>query len=101
MRARLCAISRCFFDLALEHEAGFRQFVGMTLIAWSSGEAKPPMRRAGRRIAMYERALAGGNGRLSEDRKQMADLMRPAASLICSWVSGLLAGTVFGDRGER
>ena len=71
LRQRLKAISLYFFDLAIDHEAGFRQFVGMTLAAWTSDTSKPPLRRGARRIAMYRLALAGDEEGLSQQKKEM------------------------------
>ena len=58
VREKLKAISLYFFDLAIDNEAGFRQFVGMTLAAWNPDGTQSPVRRGARRILMYERALA-------------------------------------------
>lgn len=66
---RLCRISLYFFDLALNNEAGFRTFVGMTLVAWKPDENPRPVRRAGRRVAMYQRAFREGNADLSPDQQ--------------------------------
>lgn len=57
VREKLKAISLYILDLALEHEAEFRQFVGMTLTAYTPGEASPPIRRGARRVPMYESVL--------------------------------------------
>ncbi|MGB3245473.1 MAG: hypothetical protein WBB25_13135 [Sulfitobacter sp.] len=58
VREKLKAISLYFFDLAIDNEAGFRQFVGMTLAAWKPDGTQSPARRGARRILMYERAFA-------------------------------------------
>lgn len=65
VREKLKAISLYFFDLAIDNEAGFRQFVGMTLAAWKPDGNQSPARRGARRIAMYERALASDDLRLT------------------------------------
>ena len=65
VREKLKAISLYFFDLAINNEAGFRQFVGMTLAAWKPDGNQSPARRGARRIAMYERALASDDLRLT------------------------------------
>lgn len=65
LRDRLCRISLYFFDLALDNEAGFRAFVGMSLMAWKHDEDPRPVRRAGRRVAMYQRAFQDADGGLS------------------------------------
>lgn len=67
LRQRLKAISLYFFDLVLENEAGFRQFVGMTLTAWKPDEGQRPAYRGARRLTMYRRALAEDDGGLSPD----------------------------------
>ncbi|MCT8159870.1 TetR/AcrR family transcriptional regulator [Pseudoruegeria sp. SHC-113] len=61
LRGKLRAINLYFFDLALENEAAFRQFVGMTLTHVSCDDA-PGAHRGARRIAMYEAALADHPG---------------------------------------
>lgn len=61
VREKLKAISLYFFDLAIDNEAGFRQFVGMTLAAWKPDGSQNPVRRGARRILMYEQALASGD----------------------------------------
>lgn len=71
LRERLRAISLYYFDLAIDHEAGFRQFVGMTLAAWSPDETKHPPRRGARRVVMYERALATGDVGLTRREREM------------------------------
>ena len=66
LRQRLKAISLYFFDLALEHEAGFRQFVSMTLAAWRPDQSRRTSTRGARRVTMYEQALAQDNGGLTQ-----------------------------------
>lgn len=58
LRQKLKAISLYFFDLAIRNEAGFRQFVGMTLAAWTPDAAQYMTLRGARRISMYQQALA-------------------------------------------
>ncbi len=70
LHSRLMAINLYFFDLAIEHEAGFRRFVGMTLEAWKPGDARKGRRRGARRIAMYWQALAQGDEGLSPARQK-------------------------------
>jgi AcrR family transcriptional regulator len=70
-RQRLKAISLYFFDLAIKHEAGFRQFVGMTLLAWAPDATKHASRRGGRRISMYERALADDDAGLAPQKREI------------------------------
>jgi AcrR family transcriptional regulator len=70
VREKLKAISLYFFDLAIENEAGFRQFVGMTLAAWRPDVKQSPARRGGRRILMYEQALASEHLVLTEREKE-------------------------------
>lgn len=73
LRGKLRAINLYFFDLALENEAAFRQFVGMTLTHVSSDDA-PGAHRGARRIAMYEAALADHPGTLPKSNR--ATLLR-------------------------
>lgn len=61
VRGKLKAISLYFFDLAIENEAGFRQFVAMTLTAWMPDGRQGPARRGARRILMYEQVFAVGD----------------------------------------
>lgn len=51
LRAKLKRITLYFLDLAIEHEEGFRQFIGAAMTS------KQPMRRGARRVAMLERAI--------------------------------------------
>lgn len=72
VRAKVLAISLYFLDLALDHEAEFRQFVGLTLLAWTPDDAKQVQQRGGRRIPMFEAAIADASDRLTpEDRAAM------------------------------
>jgi len=71
IRQRLRAISLYFFDLAIDHEATFRQFVGMTLLAWTPDGTKPQSRRGARRISMYEQALATDDGGLTRQEREL------------------------------
>lgn len=57
LRDRLLAISLYFFDLALDHEAEFRQFLARSQDAWAAEGARGTGRRGARRIEMYLRAL--------------------------------------------
>lgn len=74
LRQRLTAISLYFFDLALEHEAGFRQFVSMTLATWTPDTTNSPSLRGARRVAMFERAMVASDVKLA--RKQQERLIR-------------------------
>lgn len=56
---KLRAVSAYFFDLALTHEAGFRQFLARSLDAWGVEGGKLATRRGARRVAMFEAALEG------------------------------------------
>lgn len=69
LRDRLRRISLYFFDLALENEAGFRKFVGLTLMAWTPDEATRPARRGARRVAMYQQALRDDAEGLAPDQQ--------------------------------
>jgi len=69
IRGKLLAISVYYLDLAIDHEAEFRNFVGLSLLAWRPNDTSSVVRRGGRRIAMYEAALADLEGDLSVDRK--------------------------------
>ncbi|MGI3185643.1 TetR/AcrR family transcriptional regulator [Nioella aestuarii] len=68
LRARLIAINLYFLDLALAHEAGFRQFLGRTLTV-SATDAKG-MRRGARRISMYRQALSQDDGGVPVARQE-------------------------------
>lgn len=70
LRQRLRAISLYIFDLSTSHEARFRQFVAMTLAAWSPEDAARPQLRGARRVALYERALQEDGGGLAAARRQ-------------------------------
>lgn len=69
LRAKLKAISLYFFELALNHEAELRQFVGMSLTASVTDDTPASSRRAGRRIAMYKKALAEDDEIIGKDRQ--------------------------------
>lgn len=72
VREKLKAISLYFFDLAIDNEAGFRQFVGMTLAAWKPDGTQNPARRGARRILMYEQALAADDlGLTGQEQKKL------------------------------
>lgn len=72
VRAKVLAISLYFLDLALDHEAEFRQFVGLTLLAWTPDDTQQVQQRGGRRIPMFEAAIADASDRLTpEDRAAM------------------------------
>ncbi|MBF9041782.1 hypothetical protein HKCCE4037_00445 [Rhodobacterales bacterium HKCCE4037] len=71
LRAKLKAISLYFLDLAFENEAGFRQFVSMSLAAWTPDESRTTLRRGARRVRMYEQALASEKAELPDGRRQM------------------------------
>ena len=72
LRAQLMAINLYIFDLAMAHEAQFRQFVGMTLI--SNGKGERSHTRGARRVAMYERAIEESGTRFAP--KARAALVR-------------------------
>lgn len=65
-RQRLRAISLYFFDLALEREPAFRQFLARYLDAWAAGAETLDVRRGARRVTMFRRALEGSG--LPKDR---------------------------------
>ncbi|QQA44440.1 TetR/AcrR family transcriptional regulator [Pelagovum pacificum] len=58
LRSRLMAISGYFFDLAVEHEPTFRQYLSLNLAAWQPDKSTLPTRRGARRVVMYRRALS-------------------------------------------
>lgn len=70
LRARLRAISAYFFDLALEHEAAFRQFLARNLDAWGAEAGTLTVRRGARRVIMYRRALAESAEPVDPDRAE-------------------------------
>lgn len=55
-REKIRAISLYIFDVTLENEATFRQFLARNLDAWLA-DPRPMTRRGARRIAMFEAAL--------------------------------------------
>lgn len=64
---RLLAISVYFFDLAVAHEAGFRQFLARWLDAWDPETKR--VSRGARRVAMFERALDEGGATLPDSER--------------------------------
>ncbi|EAQ03829.1 hypothetical protein OB2597_11316 [Pseudooceanicola batsensis HTCC2597] len=68
-RDKLRAISLYYLDLAIEHEAGFCRYVGLTLL--SPREAVPGLatRRGGRRLAMYEAAFEEHEPKVSPEAR--------------------------------
>ncbi|WP_417522494.1 TetR/AcrR family transcriptional regulator [Marinovum sp.] len=72
---KLRAVSAYFFDLALTHEAGFRQFLARSLDAWGVEGGQLATRRGARRIAMFEAALEG----TEMSKEQKARLVRALA----------------------
>lgn len=55
-RARTLAVSRYIFDLSVNHEAAFRQFLARNLDAWLA--EGPRDRRGARRVEMFDLALS-------------------------------------------
>lgn len=79
LREQLKAISLYFFDLAIDHEPEFRQFLAMTLSAWRPAPAKPQATRGARRITMYEKALSEDHGGLADvDRGRLVRALATA-----------------------
>ena len=72
LREKLKAICLFFFDLALENEVGFRQFLAAAMSEWKEGS--PASTRGGRRVKMFRRALMEHNTGLSP--KQIDTLVR-------------------------
>ncbi|WP_375690919.1 hypothetical protein [Pseudooceanicola sp. LIPI14-2-Ac024] len=66
-RARVVAVSLYMLDLALEHEAGFRQFLARNLDAWLAEGGTRSLRGA-RRVPMFEAALENERARLGAAR---------------------------------
>lgn len=56
-RERAMAVSLYFFDLAVAHEAAFRQFLARNLDCWLAEGGGDRVRRGARRVAMLQRAL--------------------------------------------
>lgn len=56
VRDRVRAVSLYIFDLSVQHEAAFRQFLARNLDAWQANPG-PMVRRGARRVAMFEAAL--------------------------------------------
>jgi len=67
---RIRAISLYFFDLAVMHEAAFRQFLARSLDASAQDAAGRTERRGARRVAMFEAALDAAGDRIGADRRQ-------------------------------
>jgi AcrR family transcriptional regulator len=65
---RIRAISLYFFDLAVTHEAAFRQFLARSLDAWAGNAEDRRNRRGARRVAMFAAALDPICGRIGADR---------------------------------
>ena len=59
VRARLVAINVAMFELTLENEAAFRQFLARSLDAWLAERAN---HRGARRVEMYLRAMDEDGG---------------------------------------
>ncbi|QMU56802.1 MAG: TetR family transcriptional regulator [Boseongicola sp.] len=57
VREKLLAINLYMFDLTLENEVGFRQFLARSLDTHASGNEPSAGRRGARRINMYHQAL--------------------------------------------
>lgn len=70
VREKLKAISLYFFDLAIDNEAGFRQFVSMTLAAWKPDRSQSPARRGARRVLMYQQALVSDELTLTKKEQE-------------------------------
>ncbi|WP_172329899.1 TetR/AcrR family transcriptional regulator [Mangrovicoccus sp. HB161399] len=76
LRGRLQAVTLYFFDLALANEPAFRRFLGMALTSSAAESGGAKIRRGGRRMAMYERALAeGGTGMAEAERGKLARML--------------------------
>ncbi|MBC2857861.1 TetR family transcriptional regulator [Stappia sp. 28M-7] len=67
-RAKVLAVSLYMFDLALAHEAAFRQFLARNLDCWLAEGGGEATRRGARRVAMYRQALSEVRPALPADR---------------------------------
>lgn len=67
-RDKVRAVSLYFFDLALEHETAFRQFLARSLDAWSAEGGQVRNRRGARRVAMFKSALSDVACEVGPDR---------------------------------
>ena len=67
-RAKVLAVSLYLFDLALAHEAAFRQFLARNLDCWLAEGGGEATRRGARRVAMYRQALSEVRPALPADR---------------------------------
>ncbi|WP_067336926.1 TetR/AcrR family transcriptional regulator [Stappia indica] len=67
-RAKVLAVSLYMFDLALAHEAAFRQFLARNLDCWLAEGGGEAARRGARRVAMYRQALSEVRPALPADR---------------------------------
>ncbi len=77
-RARTLAVSRYIFDLSVEHEAAFRQFLARNLDAWLAHG--PGDRRGARRVDMFDRALDGARLTKAEKSRLVAALTAATGS---------------------
>lgn len=67
-REKVLAVSLYMFDLALAHEAAFRQFLARNLDCWLAEGGGEATRRGARRVAMYRQALSEVRPPLPADR---------------------------------
>mmetsp|Transcript_1245 Transcript_1245/g.2501 ORF Transcript_1245/g.2501 Transcript_1245/m.2501 type:complete len:198 (+) Transcript_1245:46-639(+) len=72
LRGKLRSICLYFIELSLENEAGFRQFLGAAMTAWTA--ENPATARGGRRVKMFRRALSEHESGLSAE--QIENLVR-------------------------
>lgn len=70
-RARALAVALYFFDLAVMHEAAFRQFLARNLDCWLAEGGGDKALRGARRVAMLERALDELRGTMPPARFEM------------------------------
>ena len=79
VRQKLRAISAYIFDLSVDHEAGFRQFLARNLDAWLA-DPRPRTRRGARRVQMFGRALDSHEATIPAETRTQLVLSLTAAT---------------------
>jgi AcrR family transcriptional regulator len=97
-RDKVRAVSLYFFDLALENEAAFRQFLARSLDAWKVEDRRARNRRGARRVAMFESALADVSEQVGRER--IAELVRALTAATGTEAMIALLDVAQADRSE-
>lgn len=66
LQGKLKVICLYYLDLALENEAGFRQFMAAAMTQWKAGSTVSA--RGGRRVKMFRRALSEHDAELTSEQ---------------------------------